>query len=160
MKPMLFLMTLAACLMAGCVIGPPPVYRVRVAPVPAPPPLTAEDLVRMFHAGISDDVMVEKIKSNGLTDRPTPDQLVSLKKEGLSDTVLGAMVNARVGTPPPSTGEYVYSSPDYYYPSYYGPWGYGPYGYGWGWPYWGWRYGCYPRYGYYYGGRGAVIIRH
>jgi hypothetical protein len=174
MKRILCLVSLAVALTAGCVFGPPPPYPGYVVrpPAPAPsPPLTDEDIVRMSHAGISESVMIEKINSNGLTVRPNPEQLVNLKKEGLSDNVLQAMVTARVGPPPSAAGTtYAYDYPGYYYPYYspyyypypysYYPYSYGPWGYGYGWGYWGGHYGyygSYPHYGYYHGYHGTVI---
>jgi hypothetical protein len=133
----------ASLLAAGCVLDPYPAYRVTETSPPAAPALTPEDVLRLSKAGIAESVILEKIKSDGLSARPTADQVVSLKKEGLTDAVLSAMVSARVVTPSERTVQRVYTYPSYsYYPyyGYYGGW--------WGYPY-GWSWGIgYP--GYYY----------
>jgi hypothetical protein len=126
--------------------------------------LTADEVVRMTKSGVSDPVIIEKIKEEGIRAKPTSDQVVSLKKEGVSDTVLGALLAARV-VPEQTAVEYAYY-PSYSYYGYpygypYGAWGYYyPYGY---WPYWGWHYGYhgyYPYYGRYYGPAYSYSVSH
>jgi hypothetical protein len=121
---------------------------VRVHIRPNPPPLGVDEVTRLMDAGISDSVIVDEIKTRGMSARPTSDQIVALKKEGLSDAVLQTMNEAplrsdhdviveSLGSPYP----YYYSYYPYYYPYpyYYGPWWYGG-------PYWGFYY----HYPYYY----------
>ena len=134
----------------------------------------------MAKAGTSDAVIIEKIKATGVAAKPTAEQLADLKKEGVSDAVLGAITGAQVVEPREQVETvynypYGYSSPAYYgyggygYPYYYG---YGPsywhgsYGYGYGYPYYG--YGGYHHYypshyqssGYYRGSAGVHGYRH
>ena len=139
----IFLRLSVGLLLAGCYVGPPPGYRVREV---RPPGLTSDEIVKMSKSGVSDDVVIEKIKEAGLAAKPTAEHLKSLKEQGLSDPVLKAMVDAPVTGAEQRVTEYVYYPRRYYYPSYYPysyyypyyRWGY-PYGYGW--PYW---------HGYYY----------
>src|SRR5262245_34785737 len=129
----------AVCLMAGCVVGPSVQYRV----VETRPGLSMEEIVRMSKAGLSDAVLIEKIKAEGVAARPSSDQLASLKQEGLSDQVLAVIVTAPVQ---PGKTE-VYPVSYYYGPAWYGSYWYGwPYYWGGYYPYYGWYY---PRYSYY-----------
>src|SRR5688572_20750466 len=141
MKYVLLVLGFLACALPGCVVEPYPVYRVREIPGG----LTSEAIVRMSKAGTSDAVLLQKIADEGMAARPTAEEVETLKKEGLSDAVVAAMVSTRV-VPPERHVEYVYD----YYPRYYSypyPYYYSPYGYGY------YPYGHYPYYGgYYYGG--------
>ena len=141
MKPARWIVGFFILAGAGCV-GPMPRYRVREV---QPGGLNQEEVVRMAKAGLSDAVIIEKLKTDGVASRLTSDQIVSLKNEGVSDAVVEAMVSAPV-VPASKTVEYVYYPSDYpYY-----------YGYGYGYPYYsgwygaGWYGGYYP-YGYYHG---------
>lgn len=162
MKLLMTFAGLATLLLAGCAAEP---YRVSRT-VTTPGGLTTEEIVRMSKSGISDSVLVEKIRSDGVAARPTADQIASLKQDGLSDEVVKAMINAPVRetsvqvTDYPNLYYYPYAYP-YPYP-YYGYYGYyGPYWYGhghypyYGHPYWG-------HYGHYYHSypRGAPSVSH
>ena len=91
---------------------------------PSVSPLTQDAVGRLVRAGISDEIVIEKIRSDGLVSHPTSDQIVSLKKEGLSDRVIEAMVSARVPSSyeiaPPTViyRDTVYTDPVWPY----GPW--------------------------------------
>lgn len=98
----------------------------------------------MSKAGISDAIIIEKIKADGITVRPTAEQIVSLKKEGLSDLLIQSMVSARVPEStetvletyhayPHDTYDYPYDDPWWYRDTYWYPW-----------PYYGWWFWCYP----------------
>jgi hypothetical protein len=143
MKALLSLTFLTISLLVeGCVVGPVVRYRVREV---HPAGLTSEEILKMSKSGVSDNTIVEKIKEVGVATRPSADQVHSLKKEGLSDSILKAMIEAPVTGPEQKVVEYVYYPHSSYYPYYY-PYSYpyypyywgGPYGY---WPYWGWHYG-------------------
>ena len=126
-----FLSLAVALILGGCYVGPAPRYRVREV---RPPGLTAEELVKMTKSGLSDDVVLEKIKEVGVATKPTSDQLASLKQQGLSDKVLKAIVDAPVTGSEQRVVEYVYYPRSYYYPYYYPYSSYYPYSY-WGHPY-------------------------
>lgn len=119
--------------LAGCLLPPQPIYR---TPVPGPPPrpaMATEDLLKLTRAGISEQVMIEKLKAVRLVAAPSSDDLIALKKEGADDRVIEAMLSARVG-PPVAIHPY-YRSWDWTYD---GPWGWGyPYGF---YP-WRWHFG-------------------
>src|SRR6185503_17038206 len=123
MKARIVLLGAGILLAAGCVIdGGPYPYRVRTT---RPGGLSSDEIVRMSKSGVSDEVILEKIKEEGVAGKPTSDQIASLKKEGLSDAVLGGMVAARV-VPDETTVEYAYYPSSYYY----------------GYPYYGYPYGA------------------
>lgn len=149
MKAIPAAMAWGVLLLSGCYSEP--VVRVRIRePAPA---LTSQDVVKMAKSGISDSVIIDQIKSHGLESRPTADQIVSLKAEGLSDAVLQAMNSAPAPPPRERVVEYVDGYP--YYPYYYPYPYYGPYWYGafyWGYPYY-YPYHYHPYYfhGPYYG---------
>lgn len=138
---------LCFALWTGCVVEPLPRYRVRDV---RPGGLKSEEILRMSQAGVSDAIIIERINADGIVAQPTSEELVALKKEGLSDQVLWAMLAARIEAAE-KVVEYVYypysySYPYAYgYPYYYGSWGYYPYGYAW--PYAGWHHGYYSHYG-------------
>ena len=154
MKPIRWPLLLATLLWTGCYVGPAPRYRVGEGTSSGRPPLTMEEVLRMAKGGISDAIIIESMNARGIAARPSSEELASLRKEGLSESVLAAMVTARVPAPEESMTERVYEDPDYTY--YYGPWWYGPYWYAW--PYWGWRYHYYPHpwYRYHYGPPPAI----
>lgn len=152
MKLLMTCAALAALLMAGCATEP---YRVSRT-VTTPGGLTNDEIVKMSKSGISDPVLVEKIRAEGVAVRPTADHIESLKNEGVSDEVVKAMINAPVRetrvevTDYPNLYYYPYPSYPYYpysYYGYYGPYWYGHYyPYGYGHPYWGHYYHhSYPR---------------
>jgi hypothetical protein len=155
MRALCILFSAWMCLEAGCVIDAGPYYRVRTVPGG----LSADDVVRMCKSGVSDEVIIEKIKEEGVAAKPTSEQLASLKKDGVSDAVLGAMLAARV-VPEETSVEYYpnyyYGYPYYGYPYYYGY--YYPYGYYR--PYWGWYYGSYPYYPYHYAPAYTYSVSH
>jgi len=113
--------------LGGCYIGPAPGYRVREV---RPPGLTIDEVVKLTKSGLSDDVVLEKIKEAGVATRPTSEQLAGLKHEGVSDRVLKALVDAPVTGAEQRVVEYVYYPRSYYYPYYY-PYSYYPYYYWW-----------------------------
>ena len=117
--------------LACCYVGPGPGYRVTEVRAPG---LTIDEVVKLTKSGLSDDVVLEKIKEAGVATRPTSDQLASLKHEGVSDRVLQALVDAPVTGTEQRVVQYYYYPRSYYYPYYYYPYSYYyPYYY-WGYP--------------------------
>jgi hypothetical protein len=161
MRTATWIFSLGVVLLGGCVVSSGPHYRVRQV---RPAGISNEEVVRMSKAGIADSVITEKIRSDGVARRPTADDVVSLRNEGLSDAVLDAMLTATVV--PERTVEVVYDYPSYsygYYPYYYGGYPYYPYysgfyGY-YGYGYYPYRHGYYP-YRYYgsYPHRGSPSV--
>jgi hypothetical protein len=58
------------------------------------PALTNEDILRLKQAGLSDSLIIEKIKTSPGNYKLGTDDLLSLKKAGLSDAVISAMLAA------------------------------------------------------------------
>ena len=128
-------------------------------PLAAAAEVTKEDLKKLAAAGISDDVILSYIKSNGGVAKLSAEDIIELKQAGASEKVLSvALGNApapaatRDYSPPagsdtprvtyvaPSTTTYVYDSP--YYSPYYGSSTYASFYVGGYYPYY------YPRYYY------------
>jgi hypothetical protein len=164
MRTAAWIFCLSGLLLGGCVVSSGPYYRVRQV---RPAGLSSEEVLKMSKAGIADSVITEKLRSEGIARRPTADDVVSLKKEGLSDAVIDAMLTATVA--PEQSVEvvydypyysYGYASPYYYYPYYY-PYSYYPYYYGYGYyPYYHgyYHHGYYPYHGGY--NRGSASVSH
>jgi len=68
-----------------------------LAQSPAERPLTNADVVKMVEAGIPESVIVRKIEVSGTSFVTTPDALIGLKRQHVSDGVLGAMVDSEAG---------------------------------------------------------------
>jgi hypothetical protein len=60
-------------------------------------PLTEQQLLKMKAAGISQDLIVQQIQSDGIAFPVDPDAMIALKKAGFSDAVLGALLKAQTG---------------------------------------------------------------
>jgi hypothetical protein len=136
--------------------------------------VTKEDIKKLAAAGISDDVILSYLHSNGPVVKLSAEDLVELKQAGASEKVLSAVLSGSVAAPTPEyrndrqaverqvysapSTTYVYDSSPYYYPSaYYYPGYYSGYypAYYYSSPYYGSRYSyCYPSFGVgFYGGR-------
>lgn len=148
----LLLGLVASLLPAGCILEPVS-YRTREV---VPGGLTTEEILKLSKAGISESVLLEKIKSEGVAARPDAGQIDALRKEGVSQPVLEAMLTATVRPPEERITNYVDAYPYGYYP--YGYWSgwYGGYGY---YPY---HYGYYPYYrgGWYGSGYSYSVSRY
>ena len=132
------------------------------APAFAAAQATKEDLKKLAKSGVSEDVILEYLKTNGYAGKPTSDDLVELKEAGLTDRVLTGLFAPptpktsppEVNTEPPvstyATGSL--SVGPSYYAAPYGYVGYRPYYYGYGsyyrYGYWAPYYGCHSYYGY------------
>jgi hypothetical protein len=88
MKKCAAVLTLA---LAGCI------YQERdPGPMPEGPPLLRAEIERLAAAGVSDEIILEKIENRGALHL-TSDDLVALRKAGASDAVLDkAISNERV----------------------------------------------------------------
>ena len=89
--------------------------------------VTKEDLRKLLDAGVSDQTIIEYIRSNGPAEPLSVEDVTDLKKAGASDSILRAMLEAsrtsEAMTPshPPadrSTTTTYYSYPSYSYSSY------------------------------------------
>ena len=119
---------------------------VTYAVVTPPAGPTLAQVQSMTQAHVSDAVIVSQIQNSPTRYQLTADQIIALKKAGVSDAVLNALINtASKPVPQPTTPVYQtgYAYPYYYPYGYVGPWGW------WGGPYY---YGGYYRGGFYYHG--------
>ncbi len=68
--------------------------------------VTNYDLLQMSHAGISDDVIISTMRSRGARIDLSPQALIALKQQGVSDRVVVAaqQLGAAPGYFPPTTG--------------------------------------------------------
>jgi len=60
-------------------------------------PLTNDAIVKMVKAGLAEDVIVNMINSQPAQFSVTPDAMIALKKDGVSDKLIGAMVTKGTG---------------------------------------------------------------
>lgn len=70
-----------------------PLSRSAAQPAPSSAPLSVEDIVKLSKDGISEDVIVTKIKKNGKAFDLSPDELVELKKLGVTDNVIKLLLD-------------------------------------------------------------------
>ena len=73
-----------------------------------PKALSNDDVIQMVNLGLSDDVIIEKVRSAGSTNFDTSvDGLKALKAAKVSDAVLRAMINPHGTSPSPNSGRVV-----------------------------------------------------
>jgi len=78
----------------------------------APPAgLTVDGVISLISAGISDDLIIAKIRKSGQMFDLSTDDMVRLKKAGASDAVMKAMMTAAPAPAPPSTAPAAPSDP-------------------------------------------------
>lgn len=66
--------------------------------------VTAQDLVKLHVAGLSDDILIALIESDGSTFKLTADEIIALRQQGLSERIIRTMLLAgkKVTTPAPA----------------------------------------------------------
>jgi hypothetical protein len=79
-------------------------------------PLTVEEVVKLFHAGLPEEVIVAKIKKNGKAFDLNEDELLELKKEGVTDTIVKFLLDPSLPYVPPAPSK-AGSDPSRHYPS-------------------------------------------
>ncbi|MGH7997751.1 MAG: DUF6600 domain-containing protein [Opitutaceae bacterium] len=67
------------------------------APVPADFPPGVQDVLRMARAGVGEPVILAQIQASGQTYRLTADQIITLTEDGVSQSVIRALI--RTGSP-------------------------------------------------------------
>jgi hypothetical protein len=78
-----------------------------------PKPLVNADVVKMVKAGLDEDTIVLAIRNRPSAFDTSPEQLIGLKKQGVTQAVLNAMLNASQPTPAaPATSEAPPPQPD------------------------------------------------
>ena len=65
-------------------------------------PLTVEEVVKLSRSGFSEELIVTKIKKNGKAFDLSTDELVELKKQGLSDNIIRFLLDPAQPYTPPS----------------------------------------------------------
>jgi hypothetical protein len=103
-----------------------PLLVVGCATTPPPPPLSPAEIISMTKAGSWDEDIIRRIDSTGTVFRLGADDVVRLRKEGVSDRVINYMMDTytRAAVAEQQRRDY------HYYGGYY----YGPYHR----PYWWW----------------------
>ncbi|MEQ8787188.1 MAG: glycine zipper domain-containing protein [Pirellulaceae bacterium] len=86
--------------------------------------VTSSDVIQMTHAGLGEDVIVTHIRANGVAQRPSVQEMIALKNQGVSDAVINALQSQppiqSTGAPP--TGQPVVIQEHHYVaPPYWGP---------------------------------------
>lgn len=66
---------------------------VSLAQVSAAKPLATSDVIAMKQAGLSDDLVIAKIRQNNKPENLSTDELIALKKQNVSDAVIKALMN-------------------------------------------------------------------
>ena len=164
MKYLLFVGAVAMTFaLSGCMTGYTTLHRERRQMVErdslTPPPMTINDVIALTQDSVSADVIISQMKATDSYFRLTTDDIVALRKAGVNDKVINAMIQTANNPPERRTRTIVY-------PSYYPYWWYTWYPYYWGGWYSPWYFGAgyrvsYPHYYYggshYYGGRGGTV---
>jgi hypothetical protein len=70
-------------------------------PKPERQSLSIEDIIKLSKDGISEDIIISRIKGDGKTFDLNADEILELKKQGVSDTIVKYMVNPNYSPPPP-----------------------------------------------------------
>src|ERR1700755_1730241 len=65
-------------------------------------PLTIDQIVNLSRAGLSDEVIITKIKKSGKAFDLSPDELIALRKNGLTDAVIRSLLDPGSPDPTPS----------------------------------------------------------
>lgn len=164
MKYFLFVGALAVTFaLSGCMTGYTTMHRERRAVAVrdslTPPPMTVNDIIALSQDSVSADVIISQMKATDSYFQLTTADIVALRKAGVNDKVINAMIQTSQNPPEKRTRTYIYSP---YYPywwyswypyswySWYSPWYFGA-GYRIGHP--GWHhYG-----GYHFGGRVGTV---
>jgi len=60
-----------------------------------PPPLSVNDVVAMVKDSVGDDVIIDQIQASESYFRLTKNEIIKLKKEGVSGKVISAMINTK-----------------------------------------------------------------
>ncbi len=99
-----------------------------------PPPMTINDVIALSQDSVSADVIISQMKATDSYFRLATDDIVALRKAGVNDKVINAMI--QTGNNPPEKRERTVIYPTYYpygwyswYPYYWFPWYY-PYYFG------------------------------
>jgi hypothetical protein len=90
-----------------------------------PPPMTVDDVIAMTKDSVGDDVILAQMKATHTYYRLTSNDIRDLKKNGVSDRVISAMIKTADEPKASAQKTTYYPYPDYYgypYAGYYSPW--------------------------------------
>ena len=88
-----------------------------------PPPMTVDDVIALARDSVGDDVILAQMNATHSYFRLTNNDIRDLKKNGVSDQVINAMI--KTGDQPKTSTRRVVYDPYYYgyaYPNFYSPW--------------------------------------
>jgi hypothetical protein len=94
-RPLTLLLALLVCLISGN-------FRLRGWQARNNAPLSVDEVVRLSQAGFSEDVIITKIKKNGKPFDLNTDELLDLKKAGVSDSVIKYLLDPSQPYSPPA----------------------------------------------------------
>lgn len=69
--------------------------------IPGSNPVAISQAIAMHQEGVPDGTIISEIRTYGVTHSPTAEDVVWMQKAGLSDPVITAMINARIGVRQP-----------------------------------------------------------
>ena len=90
-----------------------------------PPPMTVDDVIALARDSVGDDVILAQMNATHSSFRLTNNDIRDLKKSGVSDQVINAMIKTGDQPKTSSRRAVYYPYPDYYwysYPNFYSPW--------------------------------------
>jgi hypothetical protein len=90
-----------------------------------PPPMTVDDVIALARDSVGDDVILAQMKATHSYFRLTNNDIRDLKKSGVSDQVINAMIKSADQAKVSTSRTAYYAYPDYYlypYPYFYDPW--------------------------------------
>jgi hypothetical protein len=82
-----------------------------------PPPMTVDDVIALAQDSVGDGVILEQIKATHSVFQLTNNDIRDLKKSGVSERVISAMIQTR-GQPRNARARTSYDGPYYPYPDY------------------------------------------
>lgn len=134
MKYLLLVVVVAASLtVSGCMTGYTTLHRDRESmselDTLTPPPMTINDVIALSQDSVSPDIIISQMKATGSYFRLSTDDILALRKAGVNDRVINAMI--QTGNNPPERRTRSVVVP-YYYPYWwYSSWYYPYYWYRW-----------------------------
>lgn len=99
-------------LLAGCIVHG------RVRSTRVEPAMTVADVVDMTRRGVSEETILLMLQYHGVNRTLSPEDIVYLKREGVRDRVIEAMIEARP-RPPEVVTYYTYTPPLWYFGNWY-----------------------------------------
>ncbi|MFN3485432.1 MAG: hypothetical protein ACK44W_08130 [Planctomycetota bacterium] len=96
MRKALILTLSGSLLLGGCVAYEHHSYD------PGVTPITQGEIVSMTRAGYPESEILERLRRGGVERRPTADEIIALKEQGVSNAVLNALLEAPVTAPRPA----------------------------------------------------------